>query len=195
MRTVSILIVFAAFHAILCMASDTRLNHRLRRGGVGMWAAGLPEPCYPPPCPGVNYDHSDHVSATDLKSLPDDKSVSNGGSSMNVNGNNAGSPTLPLDNNDPGFVERPQGYVIMLPAPPIPLTNDDDVDPECCNDGDGAGPSAAEGKSEKEDMKRVEKLSQKIELKEISLQQHDNWIDDAKKAMDKVGQHLKRSPS
>jgi len=192
MRAARLLIVFAALHAVLCMASDTRINHRLRRGG--MWASGLPEPCYPPPCPGVNYDHSDSVSAAALKALPGDVSVAPGGGDMNVNADNAGSPTIPMDNNDPSFTIRPQGYVIMLPVPPIPLSNDDDLEPECCNDGEGAGaPSASDLKTEQEDMKKVDKLSQRIELKKISLQQHDSWIEDAKKAMEKVDEHMKEA--
>jgi len=193
MRALSLLIVFAALHATICMAADTRIHQRLRRGGMGMWAAGLPEPCYPPPCPGVNYDHSDSISASALKALPGDTSVANGGNGMNVNADNAGSPTIPMENNDPSFVVRPQGYVIMLPAPPIPLSNDDDADPDCCNDGEGGAPTAADVKTEQEDMKRADKLSQKIELKKISIQQHDSWIDDAKKAMEKVDEHLKQA--
>jgi len=192
MRVLRILIVAVALQAILCLAIDTRIQHRnlaRLRHNRGQSSVALPEPCYPPPCPGVNYEHSDSVSAAALKALPGDTSVANAGSDMNVNGDNAGSPTIGMGDNDPSFTERPQGYVILLPAPPIPLTNDDDNDPECCNDGEGA-PSASDLKNEQEDMKKVDKLNQKIELKSISLSQHDSWIADAKKAIEKVNEHL-----
>jgi len=192
----SILIVFFISHTVLCVAtsSDTRmhqrsqLSSRLRhhRGGMSS-SLSLPEPCYPPPCPGVGYEHhGDTVTQQSLISLPGDKSVDNGNDGMNVNADNSGSPASSMGPSDPSFSEHPQGYVIMLPAPPIPTTNDDDDDPECCNDGETSG----DLKTEKEDMKNVEKLSQKIELKTISLTQHDNWIADAKAAVAKVNEHL-----
>jgi len=186
-----------ALFLTLCVADsiDSRVQHRnsfrLRRGRSTV--AGLPEPCYPPPCPGSNYDHSDSVSETALKTLSGDTNVDNGGKNeMNVNGDNAGSPTPGFGPDLPSFTERPQGYVIMLPEPPIPLSNDDDLDPDCCNDGEGA-PNTADAKTEAEDMKRVDKLNQKIELKEISLNQHDLWLDEAKKAVEKVQEHVKEA--
>jgi len=202
MRSVGLALLVALF-LTLCVADsiDTRIQHRARtnmrfrqrRGRASSTVAGLPEPCYPPPCPGVGYDHSDSVSAAALKSLPGDTSVDNGGTNeMNVNGDNAGSPTPGLGPDMPSFTERPQGYVIMLPEPPIPLSNDDDLDPDCCNDGEGA-PNTADAKTEAEDMKRVDKLNQKIEVKEISINQHDSWLDEAKKAMEKVQEHMKET--
>jgi len=193
MRTALIVILWVALamandmHGKIKLRTMNRLQHHRSQSQT------LPEPCYPPPCPGFNYNHQDAVTQDALISLPGDTSVDNGNGGMNVNGNNAGSPTIPMDSNDPTFSERPQGYVIMLPAPPIPLSNDDDADPDCCNDGEGSGPSPADIKSEKEDMKRVAALSQKIELKDISLTQHDNWIADAKNAIEKVNEHLKQA--
>jgi len=173
----------------------SRANSRIRlsRGRAAASTVSLPEPCYPPPCPGVDYEHNNVISSAALQSLPGDTSVDNGGtSSMNVNGDNAGAPTPGLGPDLPSFTERPQGYVIMLPEPPIPLSNDDDLDPDCCNDGEGA-PNAADAKTEAEDMKRVDKLSQKIEIKEISLNQHDSWLEEAKKAIEKVQEHVKEA--
>jgi len=154
MKSVGLTLLVALF-LTLCVADsiDSRVKLRSHLRHSRGRATSLPEPCYPPPCPGVNYDHSDVVS---FKSFPDDSSVDNGGTNdMNVNnGNNGGSPGMGSDL--PTFTERPQGYVIMLPEPPIPQSNDDDdSDPDCCNDGDG--PNAEDTKSEARDMKRVDK--------------------------------------
>jgi uncharacterized phage infection (PIP) family protein YhgE len=110
---------------------------------------------------------------------------------MNVNGDNAGAPN-PGFQDLPSFTVRPAGYVIMLPQPPIPLTpQDDEPEPECCNDGEStAGPNADELKKEAADMKTLEKMNQKISIKEISLNQHDEWLDEAAKAVLKVQEHI-----
>jgi uncharacterized phage infection (PIP) family protein YhgE len=80
----------------------------------------------------------------------------------------------------------------MLPQPPLPLTpQDDEPEPECCNDGEnGMGPSADELKKEQADMKLMDTYNQKIEIKTISLTQHDEWLDEAKKAIEKVNEHI-----
>jgi len=110
---------------------------------------------------------------------------------MNVNGNNAGQPN-PGFQDLPSFTERPQGYVIMLPQPPLPLSpQDDEMEPECCNDGESSsGPSADELKKEQADMKLLDKLNQKIEIKQISLNQHDQWLEEAERAIEKVKDHI-----
>jgi len=158
----------------------SRLRHH--RGGMS-----LPEPCYPPPCPGVDYEHhGDTVTQQSLISIPGNPNVDSGNAGMDVNADNTGAPTQSMGPSDPSFSEHPQGYVIMLPAPPIPLTNDDDDD----SDEGGETGSSSDVKQEKADMKKADKLSQKIELKTIALNQHDNWIADAKAAIAKVNEHL-----
>jgi len=151
-----ILIVFFILHTVLCVdvAIDTRMHQRSRtlsrlrhhRGGMS-----LPEPCYPPPCPGVDYEHhGDTVTQQSLISIPGNPNVDSGNAGMDVNADNTGAPTQSMGPSDPSFSEHPQGYVIMLPAPPIPLTNDDDDD----SDEGGETGSSSDVKQEKADMKK-----------------------------------------
>jgi len=140
------------------------------------------QPCYPPPCPGYLYGAAVPVAASaSVGGVGGMVARAADGSSVGV-GVSAGGPQVVLQNNAVD-IETDGGFVISLPSPPPPS-------PDLPEYIESRGAGSSMNKLILRQRQKIKLLDRKISVKKQALLEHNQWLEQAKRAIERVKRQI-----